>query len=196
MARMREAQRDHLEHIGQVAAESTSQHHAAILRNYQEHVALEQAGLWREIFNRKMIVEHPVYKTDIYGPVEIHDGADAVGKFYESLKDGVAVLVDERIAVADWGFASYSDCVEFAAGSTLGARGIEVNDPDITYKLTTPQVMFWMYDENAILLGEHLYMINQTSVVEADPADTLTKELILEQCRPFYEREQVGSAHT
>ena len=185
MGRMWDAQHDHLAGIGAVRDATADPHHRAILANYQEHVALEQSGRWREIFERGLIVEHPVYKTNMHGEVTVHDGADAVGRFYESINDGVFAEINERLAVNDWGFGSYSDVVEFVSAETARERGHEVDDPDATYTLTIPQVMFWLYDERALLLGEHLFVIGTPTLGKADPADVLTKERIIESCLPF-----------
>jgi hypothetical protein len=180
-----DAQYDHLESINRRIEVTSSPHHRAILANYQEHVALEQAGRWPEIFERDLIVEHPVYMTNLTGSLTTLDGADAVGVFYDGIGDEVFAMVNERLAVDDWGLASYSDIFEFVTGETALARGYEVADPGLWYMLYVPQTMFWLYDENAKLKGEHLYWVGKQELRDADQDDVLTKARIVESCEQF-----------
>src|ERR1700760_3034021 len=106
----------HLEGVGRAMAKAADPHHRAILANYQQHLALEQGGRYEEIFSRGLIVEHPIYKVGYGGEEHIYDGADAVKGWYASLCDSVAVLLNEKIAVDDWGFSSWSDLIEFVPG--------------------------------------------------------------------------------
>lgn len=185
MGRMYDAQHEHLAGIGRVMDATTNPHHRAVLANYQEHVALEQSGRWPEIFERGLIVDHPVYKTNMMGEITVYDGAEAVGGFYDSILDGVFAEINEKLAVNDWGFGSYSDVVEFVSADTARQRGHAIDDQDATYTLTVPQAMFWLYDENALLIGEHLFVIGTPRLGRADPDDILTKERIIESCLPF-----------
>jgi hypothetical protein len=180
-----DAQHDHLASIGRKIEETSNPHHKAILANYQEHVALEQAGRWREIFERGLIIDHPVYQENLSGSLTVHDGAAAVGRFYDSIGDEVFAMVNDRVAVDDWGFASYSDIFEFVTGETALARGYEVSDRDRWYTLYVPQTMFWLYDEDAKLIGEHLYWVSQPELRDTDQDDILTKERIIESCEQF-----------
>jgi hypothetical protein len=184
------AQYEHLAGIGRVRDSLDNPHHRAVLANYQEHVALEQSGRWREIFSRRLIVEHPIYKTANGTEFIYYDGPEAIGAWYEGMLTNVATLMDEKLAVHDWGLASYSDVVEFATGATLKYRGVDIESTDTVYKLSQPQVMFWMYDSDAILLGEHLYTLGTPDVSVADPEDVLTKERMIESCEPFTHRSE------
>jgi len=194
MGRFFDAQHDHLAGIMAVRDQTSNPHHRAILANYAEHVALEQAGRWREIFERDMIVEHPVYQTNLTPEgLTVLDGAKAVGDFYNGIGDEVFAMVNERIAVADWGLGSYSDIYEFVTGKTAQERGYEVEDPDRWYTLYVPQTMFWLYDENAKLLGEHLYWVDKQVLRDADQDDILTQERIIESCDEFLSAVAAGA---
>jgi hypothetical protein len=44
-----------------------------------------------------------------------------------------------------------------------------------------------LYNEDGILLGERLYVVNPPKVELADPDDMLTKDTQYEQCVPYFE---------
>jgi hypothetical protein len=178
---------EHLEGVGRAMARASDPHHKAILANYQHHLALEQGGRYQEIFSRGLIVPDPRYKIGWGGEENVYEGAEAVKGWYHSLKDAVAFLRNEQIAVADWGFSSWSDLIEFVPGDEMGARGLEVDDPSKTYMLRSNQAMFWMYNDDAILRGEIIYVVNNPTVELAEPNDTLTKAMMIEQCEPYFE---------
>src|SRR3954452_11413819 len=148
-----ESQTSHLEGIGRAMEKAPDPRHKAILANYQQHVALEQAGKYEEIFTRGLIVPEPLYKVGGGGQENVYDGADAVKGWYETLLPYLATLVNEKIAVDDWGFASWSDLIEWVPGDQMSSRRLEVDDPTLLYMLTSNQVMFWLYNEDGILLG-------------------------------------------
>jgi hypothetical protein len=177
----------HLEGVGRAMAKASDPHHRAILANYQQHLALEQGGRYEEIFARGLIVDHPVYKVGFLGKEELLDGADAVKGWYGSMKHMVALLLNEKIAVDDWGFASYADLIEFVPGDQLAGRGIEVEDTSSLYLLKSNQAMFWLYNDDALLEGERLWVVNEPTVELADPSDLMTKPLMIEQCEPYFE---------
>jgi hypothetical protein len=182
----------HLVGVGRAMAKAADPHHRAILANYQQHLALEQGARYAEIFSRGLIVEHPLYKVGYNGAEEIYDGADAVKGWYRSLKDAVAMLLNEKIAVDDWGFSSWSELVEFVPGDQMAQRGLAVQDRSRTYVLKSNQAMFWLYNADAILLGERVYVVNQPTVEPADPDDMMTKALMIEQCEPYFDGAKVA----
>ena len=185
MGKFFDAQYDHLASVSRKMEQTSNPHHRAILANYQEHVALEQAGRWREIFERDLIVDHPVYQTNLTGSLTTLDGAEAVGAFYDQIGEEVFAMVNENLAVDDWGLGSYSDIYEFVTGETAAARGYEVADRERWYTLYVPQTMFWLYDEDAKLKGEHLYWVGKQELRDTDQDDILTKARIIESCEQF-----------
>lgn len=186
-----EGQTSHLEGVGRAIARATNPHHRAILANYQQHLALEQGGRYEEIFSRGLIVEHPLYKVGNGGEEHVYDGADAVKGWYASLSDSVSVLLNEKIAVDDWGFSSWSDLIEFVPGEQMTARGIDVEDTSAMYLCKSNQAMFWLYNGEALLLGERVYVVNQPTVERADRNDMMTKPLMIEQCAPYFDGARV-----
>jgi hypothetical protein len=195
MAKFYDAQKDHLEGIMKVREQLSNPHHRAILANYAEHVALEQCGRWPELFERDLLVEHPLYQENLSSPntVTTHEGRDAVGAFYDSIGDEVFAMVNERLAVDDWGLASFSDIFEFVTGETAATRGYDVADPAAWYTLFVPQTMFWLYDDSAKLIGERLFWVAKPVLREADQDDILTQARINESCEEFLEAIAVGT---
>jgi len=187
MGKYSEGQAEQFEGVGRAIVSASDPHHKAILANYQQHLALEQGGRYEEIFSRGLIVPNPRYQIGGGGDENVYEGAEAVKGWYHSLKDAVAVLLNEKLAVADWGFSSWSDLIEFVPGEQMAARGLEVDDTARTYLLKSNQAMFWMYNSAAILKGEIIYVVNKPSVEPADANDTLTKAMMIEQCEPYFE---------
>ncbi|HVV19945.1 MAG TPA: hypothetical protein VHF06_10950 [Pseudonocardiaceae bacterium] len=129
--------------------------HRQILLNYRRHALLEVSGLWQQIFVPAMTVDHPVYYLDANDTSETLDGLDQVSAFYTALTDSgtnVIVVRDEQIAVADWGFGSESWFNTYARGSALPGM-----DPDKFYLVRQLISMHWPYDDQARLIGEHVY---------------------------------------
>ena len=69
---------------------------------------------------------------------------------------------------------------------------LKVDEPSRTYLLKSNQAMFWMYNSDAILKGEIIYVVNQPSVEAADANDTLTKAMMIEQCEPYFDGARVA----
>jgi hypothetical protein len=160
------------------AIEATADpHRRAILENYRRHVYLEVSGRIDEILSPEMTVEHPHYRISWAGRVRVLDGAAEVRAFYEELGHAEAVLwnTDERVAVADWGFAAELTLHQLLPGTALAADGETVDDPDAIYHLSSRQAFIWPYDERARLEGEHIYEDVSTRRFEAvDPDDVIT----------------------
>ncbi|AHK36068.1 hypothetical protein [Rhodococcus opacus] len=135
--------------------------HRRIIENYRRHAILEITGEWEGIFEPDMTVEHPVYYWNITGMEGVTaSGADTVKGIYKTIaEDETAVMLveDEKLAVADWGFASDSIFNTYVRGQYAPDRGIEVDDPDGYYILRQHFAMIWRYDERARLIGEHVY---------------------------------------
>jgi hypothetical protein len=175
----------HLDSVSAVIETIDDPHHRAILRNYQRHVALEQCGRWTEILVPEMTIDHPVYHVKFGPDLLVLDGREAVGDWYSSMGGTAQVLMDEKLAVHDWGLASHSDHVVFGTGHELAAQGFEIADLDASYMVKIPIAMFWFYTEDAKLIGERLYQLEDPVVEAADPDDLLTEELMVQDCETF-----------
>jgi hypothetical protein len=129
--------------------------HRRILENYRRHALLEVLGRWEEIFEADMTVERPVYFLDVDGSSVTLDGAAEVQGFYKALVDSrtnIIVLENEQLAVADWGLATEATFNTFVAGPDLPG-----GDPEKFYIVKQLIAMHWPYDEQARLIGEHVY---------------------------------------
>jgi hypothetical protein len=159
-------------------------HQRAILENYVEHVALEYAGRASEILSPVRTVEHPVYHVQLgTEDTRTYDGPDAVRTFYHNLE--VVLNQDERLAVADWGFASHSIINIFTPGASLVERNVAIDDPGATYLVSVPIAMFWNYDSRARLIGEDIWECEKATITKLDPSEVVTFEQRAAMVRPF-----------
>lgn len=185
------------ENIAREARENPSPHRRKICQNYLEHAALEYTERWPEIFTPERTVEEPVYKVK-WGTPEtvVYDGMDAVKGFYTELKDGgVLTNQDELLSVADWGFSSFLTINLFRTGAQLVEMGLEVEDPQAEYVIQTPCAMYWLYDENARLIGEYVYEIEAGKVVKLAPGEAVTEDDIKRLVEPYLPQgPEVGSS--
>jgi hypothetical protein len=170
--------------IRDTARAEPNPHRRAILENYVEHVALEYCGRAPEILSTVRTVEHPIYHVQLGTDETItYDGADAIANFYGNLD--VVVNQDERLAVADWGFASHSVINIFTPGASLKKQQIAIDDPDATYLVSVPIAMFWNYDAKARLIGEDIWETGQRTVAKLKPSEVVTFEQRAEVAAPF-----------
>lgn len=150
--------------------------HRAILMNYRKHVHYECSGQFDKIVAPDMMVDEPVYRI-LWGTPIIIKGKEAVLQFYNQLGDAVLWNTDERIAVADWGFASELTLNQLAPGRELKKLGVEVDDDNAYYHFQSRQAFVWPYDENARLVGEHIYEdISTRKVEKVNPDDIIAPE--------------------
>ena len=175
------------ENIAREGRENPSLHRRKICQNYLEHAALEYTDRWPEIFTPERTVEHPIYKVK-WGTPEtvVYDGMDAVKGFYLALKDGGTLSnQDELLSVADWGFSSFLKINLYRTGAQLIEIGAEVDDPDGESVIQTPCAMYWLYDENARLIGENVYEMEPGVVVKLAPGETLTGDDLWTLVKPY-----------
>jgi hypothetical protein len=149
--------------------------HRAMLLNFWRHVHLEGAGEFEEIVAPDMMVDHPVYRVTWGANPAVIEGKDGVLAFYNSVGEAVLWHSDDRLSVADWGVCDEITFHQLAAGSDLRAIGYEVDGADTLYHVSSRQAFIWPYDDQARLVGEHLYE-DKTSlqIEEVDPAEAIT----------------------
>jgi hypothetical protein len=176
----------------QLLAEVKDDRHRAILANYRRHVLLELAGRWPEILRPEMTVPYPVYRMAVGGQTTVYSGNEEVAGFYRGLVDAgltVSVAVEEKLAVADWGLAFEACYEQILPGEVIAAQGFPVGSPDGTYRFTLVVAGIWSYDENAKLIGEHIYSDTGSAHIEpADPADIVTPERAAELVTPLLDQ--------
>lgn len=191
------AQTEHLENIMKAAAEAHTPLHRAILENYATHVALEQGGRYPEILTDEMMVEVPHYTFRFYQdqPSMVANTREEVGQIYSGIENSLnAVLIDNKIAVADWGFVDRANQLTFGQGKQFIAQGVELDDPQAWYIEALPVVLIWGYTSEAKLTGEEIYTTAPGTYTKADPADLPPKELYQKQCNDFLESIGKGKA--
>jgi len=163
--------------------------HRAILQNYRRHVLLELAGRWQEILTPAMTVPHPVYRSVMGPQTTVYDGIEEVAGFYRGLAEAgmsVSAPIEERVAVADWGLAAETRSPQILPGRVLAAQGFPVPDPEDTYRLTVQVAMIWRYDDDAKLIGEHVYVdLSSMQIEKGDLADIVTPERAAELVTPL-----------
>jgi hypothetical protein len=160
-------------------AETTNPHHLAILRNYRRHGIFEVTGNWQWILTPEMTVDHPHYRINLGGDTLVLDGREAVGDFYEGLKQTGLMStfgpIREQFLVGDWGLASHGLWGHQIPGAVAIEQGHTVDDPDAFYNVTVLQATVWHYTPDAKLIGEHIFEDTGSRTIEKlDPADVLT----------------------
>ena len=158
--------------------ETENPQHRAILLNYRAHGLLEVSSRHRDLMSPDMMVEHPIYRMNDNGQSFVLDGREQVTSFYEGLEASGAIVlwpVEQIVAVADWGFASEARFRHFVPGAMLAAEGADIDDPAATYLLSHTYSMVWHYDENALLIGEHVYEdASSRELSKPEPSDVIT----------------------
>jgi hypothetical protein len=139
-----------------------SPHHIAIMENYRMHAMLEYCGRFAELLAPAMTIEHPVYRicTPQTG-YRVYDGmAEVRDEFYAPLVErGQTVQTKEQelIAVNDWGFSQEQFVHQHLRGYAAKAKGHDVEDLDGYYIEDHWTSMYFIYNEEARLIGEHIY---------------------------------------
>ncbi|MFG1667730.1 hypothetical protein [Streptomyces sp. Y7] len=161
--------------------------HRKIISNYRRHAILEITGNATKIFTPDMTVENPVYYLNIAGQSVTLNGRDEVYTFYSSLErreSGVIVVTDEKIAVADWGFASEATFNSYMRGSEAPEQFDA--DPDKLYIHRTHVAMIWPYDEQGRMIGEHVYQHEDFSrLIEVPEEEYITLDEAREKLLPL-----------
>ena len=165
--------------------------HRQIIENYRRHAIFEITGYKDKIFTPEMTVENPVYIFN--GPVACLtlEGTGEILDFYSSLQQRqatVMVIQDEKLAVADWGFASEAVFNSFMPGSCV--PNWMTADPDKLYIYRQPTAMVWPYDNRGRLIGEHVYRHSAgAELIEVDADEYITlaeaREKLLPLQRPL-----------
>ena len=167
-----------MDSLDELVRSTDNPHHRAILLNYRRHGLLEVSQRYPELMAAEMMVEHPVYRMSEGGNAVVLDGREAVAGFYQELQEtGSIVLwpVEQKIAVADWGFAAEALFHHFVPGSLLAGQGEDIDDPAATYLVRHVLSMVWPYDERARLIGEHVFEDPTTrEVIKPRPEDVIT----------------------
>lgn len=179
-----------LTNIQKAADAAQDARHKGILYNYLHHAAHELSGNIDGLLSTELTIEKPVYRARLDGAAEavVIDGSEAVRGFYGRLNDGVITMADDRLAVADWGFAAYNWLKLTITGAKLIELGTEVDDPAASYAVTRPLCMFWDYDQHGKLIGENLYEASVPKITKLDPAEVVTFDEVTEIARQFLPR--------
>lgn len=149
--------------------------HRAMIKNYRRHAMLEIAGRWPEIMGPGMLVESPSYRVYEGGNQILLNGREEITGFYKAFTESGANVfgpIEEKMAVADWGLALESFFGNHLRGHQLAAMGHDIDDLEGHYQLTHWISSFWPYDENCLLIGEHIYENAAGCEVQAIDADS------------------------
>ncbi|OKH73787.1 hypothetical protein EB72_17955 [Mycobacterium sp. SWH-M1] len=161
--------------------------HRLIIENYRRHAIFEITGYKEQIFTPDMTVEHPVYYLNSGGFSVTLNGIDEVTGFYSSLEERqstVMVVEDEKLAVADWGFASEAVFNSYMPGTQV-APELDA-DPDKLYIHRQVLAMIWPYDERGRMIGEHVFEHRDgAELIEISPGDYITLEEAREKLLPL-----------
>lgn len=164
--------------------------HRQIISNYRRHALLEITGQKERIFTADMTVEHPVYWIHASGMDVTLDGYDQVLTFYSALEAQeatVMIVQDEKLAVADWGFASEGLFNSFMPGPLVSTRFGEA-DPDKLYIVRQRLAVIWPYDDRGRMIGEHVYEhFDDAELIEVPQEEFITLAEAREKLVPLIE---------
>lgn len=173
----------------------SNEHHIRILLNYRRHGLLEVSQRWQEILAPDMSVAQPRYQIEVNGQRLLMNGRDEVARFYDQLSSSGAIVLwptEQVIAVADWGFASESTFFHFLPGAALLAQGEQVEHPQRTYLEKRKVAMIWHYDQQARMIGEHVYeMPGSRELLLPDPDDVISPARARELLAPLIDNPPV-----
>jgi hypothetical protein len=170
--------------------------HIAIMENYRMHAMLEYCGRFDELLAPTMTVEHPVYRicTPQTG-YRVYEGMDQVrNEFYAPLVQRgqtVQTKEQEHIAVNDWGFSQEQFVHQHLRGRAAMAKGHDIDDPDGYYVEDHWTSMYFIYNEQARLIGEHIYHSPATDLHEVSRDEFYD----LEQLRAILEPKIAAGPH-
>jgi hypothetical protein len=181
MNRFEQAVYDCMKPTARLLERTTTPLHRAMLLNFWRHVHLEGAGEYDKILASDMTVDHPVYRVTWGKKPAVLEGNEGVRAFYESVGEAVLWHSDDRLAVADWGICDEITFHQLAVGGDLQLIGYEVEDADKLYHVCSRQAFIWPYNEQARLIGEHLYE-DKTSLKmeEVDRSEAITPARVRE----------------
>jgi hypothetical protein len=157
MNRFEQAIYDCMKPTQRLLEETTKPLHRAMLLNFWRHVHLEGAGEFEKIVAPDMMVDEPVYRVTWGANPAVITGKDGVLGFYNSVGESVLWHSDDRLAVADWGISDEITFQQLARGADLRAVGYDVERDEALYHVSSRQSFIWPYDDQARLVGEHLY---------------------------------------
>ena len=176
--------------------------HRTILQAYDRHRNLEHAGRFEEIFEPHMMVEHPVYRFNMFGrPTITLEGRDQIEPLYRHWAETNQCIFyneDEQVAIGDGMVVSTMLGYQQVVGAELAVPGVEA-EPDAMYLVRGRVTMIWPYDEHCRLVGENVweYDESQRAVVKLDPADVVTTEQAAQLLEPYLRPlPQGGDSHS
>lgn len=178
-----------MDDIDTIIDATTNPLHRKILINYRRHGLLEVSGFYDELLQPNMTVRHPHYRIFEGGEGVILDGMDEVRTFYQTLADLDMLVMwtgNQKMAVADWGFAGEAEFSQFVPGKMLGdnvfgSLGDDATpteseyEPEAYYLVRRTLAFVWPYDENGTMIGEHVYEDTASkTVTRVDSTDVIT----------------------
>lgn len=178
-----------MDDIDEIIDATTNPLHRKILINYRRHGLLEVSGYYEELLQPNMTVAHPHYRIFEGGEGVILDGMEEVHQFYETLANLDMLVMwtgNQKMAVADWGFAGEAEFSQFVPGKMLGdsvfsslgddaPQTESAYDPDAYYLVRRTLAFVWPYDEHGNMIGEHVYEdTNSKTVTRVETADVIT----------------------
>lgn len=176
--------------VERVLESTENPRHRYLLQAYLRHRYLESAGRYREIFDPRLTVEHPVYRFALikHGRFTL-DGREQVESLYRHWTDTdqcVFYVGDETVSVGDHMVVGRGISYQQTLGSELAAAGVDA-DPDAMYLTRSQIAMIWPYDDQCRLLGEDVWEFDdaERGYFKLDPADVLTTAQTRQLLDPF-----------
>ncbi|MCV7149969.1 hypothetical protein [Mycolicibacterium pyrenivorans] len=172
--------------------------HIAIMENYRMHAMLEYCGRFEELLAPEMTIERPVYRicTPQTG-YRVYDGMDEVrNEFYAPLVEHgqtVQTKEQEHLAVNDWGFSQEQFVHQHLRGRAARTKGHDIDDRDLDGYFIEDHwtSMYFIYNDEARLIGEHIYHSPATDLREI----TVDEFYDLEQLRAVLEPKIAAGPH-
>ena len=163
--------------------------HQHMLKNFRRHGILEVSGLWPQILDPVMTVEHPLYKMFEGGRYHVFDGMDAVKGFYSAITDGEVNVfgpIEEHVAVSDHGIFTEAIFARVVRGDSPFLTPEDGVEADGIYQITNHIAMAWPYEKGR-LQGEHVWENNLSREVHevGDASYLISPEQARERLAPL-----------
>ncbi|GAA1005013.1 hypothetical protein Aple_035760 [Acrocarpospora pleiomorpha] len=172
--------------LDEFIAASGNPRHRQIAEVVRRHYLLELTGHGDELFAEDMMAENPLYYMNINGLSITLRGTEEVRAFYESQHGVMLAATDVTQVVNDYGYWTECQFNWYLTGAALAAQGAEVSSPDATYIKKSWISMYWPFDDQARMRGEHIYEhLDVAEIIPIPPEDFITLEYAQKTLTPL-----------
>lgn len=143
--------------------------HRAQLEKIIYHMKGEAAGDIDQILTTVSPKASYISYDNREGPPRVFKGHAEIREFYNQMLAAVSVNLEffvDRLVVDDYCVITEGVSKSAMRGSVLAAMGIAVEDPDAFYLTQGRTLVVWPFDQDGMILGEHIFPAAATPLAE------------------------------